>query len=341
MKPRVSIIIPVYNAEQFLPECISSLREQTLKDLELIFIDDGSTDNSRDLLLKVQKEDPRIQIIAFDVNKGVSAARNAGLRKATGDYIGFCDADDTAETMMFEVLLNACEVHHADVSFCRVFKDKPGCSENVPLGFPDETVFDDTAIRDILIPAMLAQPVDSDKLPISGYTPRNLFKNRLVSDKRFNEDIHYAEDLLFIINCLLSAKAAVCIDRAFYHYRFHPDSTTKKYSAFIPGSLEKSNRLLSELLSANPVCTQRMLIRRRKSAIDIVRNYCAEGTPYGFFQRVVKIREYVSQESTKSLFRNLDLSKMPIRISIKYCLMQKQMAILICLLFSSLFRKRM
>ena len=102
MNPKVSVIVPVYGVEAFLPTCISSLRAQTLRDIELIFVCDGSPDHSLAILRRVEPLDSRIRVIAFEENQGVSAARNAGLDAARGDYIGFCDGDDWAEPEMVE-----------------------------------------------------------------------------------------------------------------------------------------------------------------------------------------------------------------------------------------------
>ena len=124
INPKVSVIIPVYGAEAFLPDCIASLRAQTLRDIELIFICDGSPDHSLAILRKAETLDSRIRVIAFEENQGVSAARNAGLDAARGDYIGFCDGDDWAEPEMVETLYRAAEDNRADISFCRVFKDR-------------------------------------------------------------------------------------------------------------------------------------------------------------------------------------------------------------------------
>ena len=206
MNPKVSVIVPVYGAEAFLPTCISSLRAQTLRDIELIFVCDGSPDHSLAILRRVEPLDSRIRVIAFEENQGVSAARNAGLDAARGDYIGFCDGDDWAEPQMYETLLRAAEEAGADVAFCRVFKDRGEARENVPLGFDDGTVFSREEIGRTLIPAMLSRPTDSDELPLSGYTPRNLFRREAIGSHRFRPDIRYAEDLLFIVACMKDAR---------------------------------------------------------------------------------------------------------------------------------------
>ena len=151
---------------------------------------------------------------------------------------------------MYETLLRAAEEAGADVAFCRVFKDRGEAREDVPLGFDDGTVFSREEIGRTLIPAMLSRPTDSDELPLSGYTPRNLFRREAIGSHRFRPDIRYAEDLLFIVACMKDANCAVAVDRAYYHYRFHSGSVTKHFSFHVPESYEKSNDALEALLAA-------------------------------------------------------------------------------------------
>ena len=94
MTPAVSVIVPCHNAAAFLPQCLDSLLAQTLRALEVICIDDGSQDGTRAIVQAYARRDARVRCIAFDENRGVSSARNAGLCAARGAYIGFCDADD-------------------------------------------------------------------------------------------------------------------------------------------------------------------------------------------------------------------------------------------------------
>ena len=337
MNPKVSIIVPVYNCEKYLPECIASLRRQTLSDIEMIFVCDASPDDSLSILREAERTDARIRVIAFPENQGVSAARNAGLDAATGAYIGFCDSDDWIEPQMFEQLYSAAQEKDADISFCRVFKDHPNKQENVPLGFPTGTRFNRAAIRAALIPAMLARPNDSDELPLSGYTPRNLFKKETIGDIRFRPDIRYPEDLLFIVECMLRANAAVAVDEAYYHYRFHAGSVTKRYSAYVPSSHDLSNDAIEALVSAFPACRQRMVIRRRKMAVTAVRNYCLKGSPNGFFGRVKAVRAYMNREDVRSWYRDVKLSGLPKSLAVKLALNKYRLALASVLLYSYVF----
>jgi len=337
MQPKISVIIPVYNCEAFLQECIDSLRAQTLDEIEMIFICDASPDNSLAILRQAEQKDPRVRVIAFEKNRGVSAARNAGLDIATGEYVIFCDSDDWIEPGMYERLYQMARDKDADIVFCRVFKDYAHKTENVPLGFETGMRFDAGAIRETLIPAMLSKETDSDDLPLSGYTPRNLFKREVVQRHRFREEIRYAEDLLFIVECMLDAKAAVAVDEAYYHYRFHGGSVTKRYSSHVPKSHDLSNDAIAALLLGNAECERRMVIRRRKMAVTAVRNLCYPGTPYGFMQRVKQAKLYMNRQDVRGWFKDVKPMQFPPKLAMRLFLMKYRMAFVMCFLFTYIF----
>ena len=115
--PTVSVIVPVFNAEKYLSGTLESLQKQTLQDIEILLVNDGSSDNSLSICKKFGKEDNRFRIIDQD-NLGVSAARNAGILAAKGKYIGFVDADDELKPDMYEQMVNAIERSHADLVVC-------------------------------------------------------------------------------------------------------------------------------------------------------------------------------------------------------------------------------
>ena len=337
---KVSVVIPVYNSEPFLASCIASLRAQSLKEMEFIFVNDASPDHSLAILRAAEKEDARIRVIDFPENRGVSAARNAGLESAKGEFVGFCDADDWVEAGMYERLYHAALEADADISFCRVFKDRGEKSENVPLGFATGTRFDESAIRETLIPAMLSRETDSDELPLSGYTPRNLFRREAISGLFFRPDIRYAEDLLFIVEAMLRAHAAVAVDEAYYHYRFHAGSVTKRYSPHVPGSHDLSNDAIASLLAPYPECARRMVIRRRKMAVEAVRNLCAKGAPYGFFRKIKSVRAYMNREDVRTWFAQVQPFAFPTGLALKLAIVKYRMALVAVLLFGYVFDRR-
>ena len=123
IKPKVSIIVPVYNVEKFLQKCLDSIVEQTLKEIEIICINDGSPDNSLEILNEYASKDDRIIVISQE-NQGLSAARNAGLKIATGEYIGFVDSDDYIELNYYEKLYNTACKNDSDIALTTILKHK-------------------------------------------------------------------------------------------------------------------------------------------------------------------------------------------------------------------------
>ena len=116
---KLSVIIPVYNVEEYLNECLDSITNQTLEGIEIICIDDGSTDNSPNLLKEYQKKDQRIKIITKE-NGGQATARNLGIKEAHGEYIAFIDSDDFIEPEMLEKLYTKAKNNNLDIAMCKI-----------------------------------------------------------------------------------------------------------------------------------------------------------------------------------------------------------------------------
>jgi glycosyltransferase involved in cell wall biosynthesis len=137
--PKVSIIVPIYNVAGYLARSIQSLRDQTLEDLEIILVNDGSTDNSLCICEEHAKSDCRIQIIDKS-NGGVSSARNVGLEVATGEYIGFVDPDDWVEPSMYESMYTKLTQTGTDLCMCNFIMEYPNRSVPVALPFGNQVL---------------------------------------------------------------------------------------------------------------------------------------------------------------------------------------------------------
>lgn len=132
MRPNVSIIVPVYNMEQYLTQCMDSVVRQTLNEIEIIIVNDGSTDSSLKICEDYKQKDPRIKLINKE-NGGLSSARNAGMKIATGEYIGFVDSDDFIKENMFEILYERAKTNDADIVICNSYLyDQHGAEELKP-----------------------------------------------------------------------------------------------------------------------------------------------------------------------------------------------------------------
>ena len=223
--PLISIIVPVYNADMYLPACLDSILNQTYRELEVILIDDGSVDNSGKICDEYAQKDSRIKVI-HKQNGGVSKARNDGLKMASGQYIGFIDGDDTIHPEMFEALYRNLLENDVDISICdfeMVYSDKSVHSnpKDLRMRFSSHD-----AIKTILSGGYF-----------QGHLCNKLFKSEVLKDIFFDEDIYVYEDILVVIKALMNSKAVFFDSTPYYHYYMRESSachtafTYKRYSA--------------------------------------------------------------------------------------------------------------
>lgn len=210
---KVSIIIPVYNMEHNLNKCLDSVIGQTYKDIEIIAINDGSTDNSLNILNDYAKKDSRIIVINQE-NGGISKARNAGLEISKGEYICFVDSDDYVEENMVSDLLNECITKQADIVVCDYYKTDGNNKEIARVGYQELFGMD---LR--TNPRMI---VDID------YAPWNkIYKKELFNGLRFPLNTKY-EDFETILKVFSKARKIVKLDKPLYDYYINPDGETRK-----------------------------------------------------------------------------------------------------------------
>lgn len=149
-QPKVSIIVPVYNVAEFLPECFESIKNQTYKNLEIILIDDGSTDNSKNFCEEFAKNDSRV-IVKCQKNAGLSAARNAGLDLATGDYVFFLDSDDFLANDCIDYLVSLAKESSSPIAICSHYERRsPKDIKNFNIGMPSSDLSIEQALKNML-----------------------------------------------------------------------------------------------------------------------------------------------------------------------------------------------
>lgn len=202
----ISVIIPVYNTKQYLQSCLDSLLSQTYTDLELLFVDDGSTDGSDELLDAFAARDSRIRVIHQE-NGGVCAARNRGIEEAKGDYLSFIDSDDTLEPDLYEVLMALIREHSADIAHCSYNRVTAGIVK--PIGnsgrvYPQGRT---EALRCLL----------TGKLFV-GSCWTKLYKRKLFDGVRFPAGIRTNEDMLVNYLAFSQVEKSVFADVCKYNY---------------------------------------------------------------------------------------------------------------------------
>lgn len=218
---KISVIVPVYNVENYLSACLDSILSQTYQDFEIILIDDGSKDASGQICDAYAGKDPRIQVVHQE-NGGVSRARNRGLELATGELISFIDSDDTLEPDMYELLVRVMREHNADISHCGYKRfDNQGNLVRKINGTHRLMI----QSGEEAIVCMLQGEYFSNSLW------NKLFRNQVVRGLRFQEDLKNNEDVLFNVHAFSRAKTAVFQDEGKYHYYDHPSSACNRLKA--------------------------------------------------------------------------------------------------------------
>ncbi|WP_343004137.1 glycosyltransferase [Clostridium sp. 2218st1_F5_2218SCRN_220325] len=211
---KVSVIVAAYNIQDYIVKCLESISNQSYKNLEVIVVDDGSSDNTGKLADEFAKNDNRFIVIHKD-NGGVSSARNRGIDVASGDFIGFVDGDDTIETDMYEMLVNNAIKYEADISHCG-YKLVDNDKETLMHGTGTIVIQDrKKGILD-LMDGSLIEPGIWNKI----------FRKEIVGDTRLDESLKINEDLYFNILLFNRANKSVFEDKAKYNYIKRDNSAT-------------------------------------------------------------------------------------------------------------------
>lgn len=232
--PAISVIMPVYQAGDFLRRSAGSVLGQTFRDLELILVDDGSSDGSAALCDALAGEDSRVKVL-HKKNAGVSAARNDGLDLARGAYIAFCDADDALPPDALQALYDALGQSGADTAGGAHVNVWPDGGEQPEAGVLPAGSYGPEALRSRLILPLFSQRLDFGKGVLNGFVWRFLFSRGVIQQGGIRFDGPYLEDELFLLEYLLQAKKLAMVDRPVYRYQQNPASVTKNY---LPGCLD-------------------------------------------------------------------------------------------------------
>lgn len=333
----VSVIIPVYNVEKYLPECLDSVIGQTYKNLEILCIDDGSPDNSSEILERYAEKDGRIRIINQE-NKGLSGARNTGIEAATGDYIVFLDSDDWMDAETVETAMQYAD--NADTvmwGYVREFSDK-ALEKKI---FDGDRSFDENGTRKLhrrlagLTGEELRNPENTDALVTAWgklYSASIIKGNNL---QFVDTKIIGTEDLLFNMYYFCFAKNCFFIDKPFNHYRKDNEtSLTRSYKT-------KLFSQWSELYSRIRMCIdENNLGEDFYAALD--NRICLSMIGLGLnelcnkdshFQRIKNLKAILSSQQYVEAYENLDFAYFPVhwKLFFTFCKMKSALFVYILL----------
>ncbi len=346
-KPKVSVVVPVYNTEKYLHRCLDSLVKQTLQDIEIILVDDGSKASCALLCDELALIDRRIRVIHKE-NGGLGYARNTGMAAATGAYIGFVDSDDYIAPEMYEKLYAAAAENHADLAIsglCFVGGNTFSQTDDVlPKSyFEKETLFEKEDLKTLLLGVIGALPNEPDDSRYGVSVCKNIFRNGLVKGENLaflSERKVLSEDTLFMVNFIQHSACAVGVPGAYYCYCRNGDSLSKAYNS---RRFERSIVFLEELEKqiAKTVSREEYKIYLDRLIQGFGRILCSQEIvhardakiPYAALRK--RLKEICTQDKIKTVLKTYPWQKLPIKqaafaFAMKYRLyfLQKVMVLL-------------
>ncbi len=227
-KPKLSIITPVYNVENFIEKCIKSVICQSFQNWELILVDDCSPDNSPSICDRFAKDEPRIKVIHKPKNEGVSKARTSGIMEAEGDYIAFLDSDDYVHPNAYEIMVNALEKYDCDILECAYYDDKFGKITEVK---KEKDVYEMT--REEAFKELHSLSFNND------FLWNKLFKKECLSLEEDEKKVAIGEDYSLVIKSYEKSEKIVFINQCLYYYVFRSESVCNRgYSSIFENAIE-------------------------------------------------------------------------------------------------------
>lgn len=318
---KISVIIPVYNAEKYLKRCVDSVRIQTYSNLEIILVDDGSPDQCSVMCDAFAATDARIKVI-HKKNEGVAAARNTGLDVATGEYLTFVDSDDYIDSVMYAEMMKQVEVYSCDIVMCDCVKEFSDHTElythNIRPGYYDRNQLQNEYYPHLLMMENVEYPPT-----ISNWLC--LFKKELLSrdtvgkELRYVPGIRFSEDLLFGAKLIRAADSFFYMKgRALYHYFMNPSSATHNYA---PDKWDNYLRLYREIC----LCFQEDIMYDFKPQVDLCLLFFVYNTigdirhadTMMHNEKVEKIRDILSDKNVRQMFHRIRICELAVSWKLK------------------------
>ena len=274
MMKKVSVVIPIYNSAQWLSDSFDSVLKQTYPAMEVIAVDDGSTDKSSEILQMYAQQSDKIKLVRHERNLGVGAARNTGLRYVTGDYITFLDSDDVWTERFCEILLEI--IGDADIAVAGRATYVNGIYTKSKTAPSIETVDTEIAIKYVLQGKYSAHPVWG-----------KLFKRELVENVKFDEKYIF-EDIRYSIDTMLQAKKVVFSDKDLYLYKMRDGSImTANTERQIRGYVHAAEYVYQKLLESNWInqCNYEFRVFLARGIIRNTRQFIRHDIDTNFFKK--------------------------------------------------------
>ena len=310
----LSIIIPVYNGEKYIEECINNVLEQAYNDFELIIVNDGSKDDTKKICEKISKVDGRIKIINTE-NAGVSSARNKGINIAKGKYIVFLDADDKILSDIYKNMIMDIERENADLIMCSYLSEFDNRSEKNIFAWSDR-LFEDIEIKEEVMKNTVSSIKENGeyKEVIMGSIWRCLFKRELleVNNIRFRENLKYSEDLVFVLEYLNISKRVYTTNKCYYLYNRKTEdlSTTQKYIDCLESNTDEVHKTILDILNIKDFKnTKGWALKEVSSIYTLAVNIAINDNGISFFKKAKEIQKMQKRREFKKYVNKLNINE--------------------------------
>lgn len=308
---KVSIIVPVYNTSLFLDKCLESITRQTIKELEIILINDGSTDNSLEICKAYEAMDKRI-ILIDQKNRGLSAARNTGVQAATGEYIGFVDSDDWIEPDMFEKMYLQAAQSESEVCICDYKVNNVEEEISVSLDIEKDIIEKDDLFNLLVLNIIAPKDFNSNSKNIAACVWRMLIKKEFLEKNNilFVEGITFMEDIIYSLEVYSKCnKVAICREYL-YHYMYNSNSITIGYKNNCMELNVKVFERMKEILKEEydySLIEKRMDIRYINMSISSIVNEVGKNNPKTLSEQVKSIYKICNDDMLKKILSDLEM----------------------------------
>lgn len=342
----ISVIVPVYNSESYLEECLTSICKQTYPNLEIIVVNDGSTDQSEKIIRKYSQNDARVRLINQE-NQGISSARNVGLQYATGDYVMFVDSDDwiDAETCA-TAIQRICDTD-ADVVLWSYIKEYKNSSNPVYLFGENDFEWNESEVQSLyrqfigLRGKQLQEPQKIDSIvTVWG----KLYQKNIIRDLKFvDTNIIGTEDALFNIQAFSKVTKAVYISIPFSHYRkTNTESFTRNYKNQLVFQWQELYRRINQHLKENGAEKEDYQALNNRIALGLIGLglNIAEDNRMSFKEKQCELRKILRMSHYRTVLKSLPLNDLPIHWKVFFICAKYEWSFLLSVLLLIMNRMR-
>ena len=309
--PKVSIVIPCYNVDKYLDRCLNSIVNQTLREVEIILVDDKSPGIVPVMCDEWAKRDSRIKVVHKDCNEGLGFARNSGLGVANGEYVAFVDSDDFVELDMYEKLYNEARKSDADVVFSNFFTEGQSGIWHINKEVRERKEWENGSINDFVLDMVASRPTDKFERKYQMSVWHSVYRKSIIDENliRFHSEREVSsEDFPFQIDFLLKTKKIVFLPDAFYHYCSNDLSLT---STFNPEKFRRIKRLY-ELMCLQLQNVDGAQLRLDKFYIGYVRNRICELILSNIENKDMILRNVMKDEYLSKIKKRFPIASLPI-----------------------------